>query len=409
MNNTTELEVLIVDDDFISIEIIEENLKDFIYKKDKNNTYILKIKSVNNSTDAVNELCYKKYDLGILDYKMPGKNGLEISRFIRDKKPFIPIIIVSNYNIEQEDLLEAGIVAYDSKQNLKLLPDYKNTFLMPFNGNKEKTKDLKNLIISIFNKIISYRDYKLLEQKNFELKNTINNVRNHIHNINNKLNICFMNLEYASRYKYDELSADIAVTIEDVHQSVCKINESTKEIQDLISNNMKIQKPHADISIESIISDLMNLYKNKIEISIKKCSNIPLIFGNSLQIYDGIQNLFVNSMEAGATMLKLDLFTHENYVVFSIEDNGEGISHQALDKILEQNFSTKKGSNRGLGLFSLLTIITQHNGIVEVISKKANEPVYKLKGSCYENLYITQIDESIETGTIFKLFFPKKL
>ena len=93
--NTIELETLIVDDDFISVEIIEDTLKDFIYQIDENNTYILKIKSVTNSNDAVNELCYGKYDLGILDYKMPGKNGIEISRFIRDKKPFIPIIIVS--------------------------------------------------------------------------------------------------------------------------------------------------------------------------------------------------------------------------------------------------------------------------------------------------------------------------
>ena len=408
MSKIIELQTLVADDDFMDVEVIEEDLRNFMHKHD-GNTYVLKIKSVNNSYDAINELCYGEYDLAILDYKMPGKDGLEIAKCIRDKKPFLPIVIVSTYDIEPEKLLDAGISAYDSKYNLGLAHDYKNTFIVSYDSDKmsEKNKDIKWLISSIFNKIISYHEHKILEQKNTELRGVINDLRMHVHNINNKLNIGLMCMGLSLKYKYDHITPDITQKIENTYDALFQINESVKEIQGLISEDMQSHKSHSDISIESIVWDIVNIYKN-IDIEVDKNTDIPLIYGNSIQIYESLQNILINSIEAEATKVRIKLIPEEKNVILVIDDNGRGISQQMLDKIFEPDFSTKS-INRGLGLFSVIMTMNQHNGSLEVISKTEDSGAYKLKASSYENFKVIKYDEKKGTGTVIKLIFPQKL
>ena len=409
MNNTIELETLIVDDDFMSLEILQDKLKDFVYE-DEGKSYVLKVKPVNDPHCAIAELSHGRYDLGILDYKMPGKDGLDVARHVRAKKPFIPIIIVSTFDIEPEKLLEAGIVDFSQKQKLGLTSETRNIFL-----SHGENKDIKDLIIGIFNKILSYREHKMLEQKNIELRDMIENMRTHLSNINYKVNACLSGLEYTLKYKYDEIAAinllsfNIASKISQTHQSVSNINDAIKELQRGIYSDMNIQKNYSDISIETIVSDIVNIYKNRIDIGVHKDINIPVIYANPLQIYTAIQNLIVNAMEARATSLKLDLSVNAEYIIFTIEDNGTGIPPQHLDRIMEPNFSTQRGKNRGNGLFAVLNIMKQHKGFLEILTKTENDIAYKLHAYSYEDIKICRVDADIETGTICKLFFSSDL
>lgn len=48
-----------------------------------------------NGEEALNKLCYQKYDLLITDIVMPQLNGTELIREIRTLRPQIPIMVIS--------------------------------------------------------------------------------------------------------------------------------------------------------------------------------------------------------------------------------------------------------------------------------------------------------------------------
>jgi signal transduction histidine kinase len=95
-------------------------------------------------------------------------------------------------------------------------------------------------------------------------------------------------------------------------------------------------------------------------------------------------NLIVNSSEAipetieGKINIALkkeirrDLPTENKNNLFwhiTVEDNGTGIDQEHLKKIFDPFFTTKKEGN-GLGLAIVNTIITKHDGFIEVNSQK---------------------------------------
>ncbi len=70
------------------------------------------------------------FDVVVLDHSMPGMNGGEVARYMRDKNPAIPIILLSAYVTLPEEhvaLVDAYLTKGDSTENLlamirKLLP-----------------------------------------------------------------------------------------------------------------------------------------------------------------------------------------------------------------------------------------------------------------------------------------------
>lgn len=61
------------------------------------------------------------YDVCLLDISMPGIDGIETARLVKQKKPGLRIIILTTYNDRQivEELLEAGISGYLLKNSTK--------------------------------------------------------------------------------------------------------------------------------------------------------------------------------------------------------------------------------------------------------------------------------------------------
>ena len=65
----------------------------------------------------------------------------------------------------------------------------------------------------------------------------------------------------------------------------------------------------------------------------------------------------------------------DNYVKITIEDNGEGILPEVVDKIFVPFFTTKS-TGSGIGLSLCKQIMNQHEGTISVQSQPA-------KGSCF--------------------------
>jgi DNA-binding response OmpR family regulator len=79
--------ILIVDDDFNLCTVLKEELAEVGYDAD----------FVNNGDDAFPHLLNRNVDLILLDLKMPGKDGFDVLKELKEKKIKVKIIVLTAY------------------------------------------------------------------------------------------------------------------------------------------------------------------------------------------------------------------------------------------------------------------------------------------------------------------------
>ena len=83
----TSPKVLVVDDD----EVVGRSFDRVLSEKGYS------VSTALNGQEALNKLGRKDYDVVFTDIKMPGMDGFEVAKRIRDKCPWTPVVIVTGY------------------------------------------------------------------------------------------------------------------------------------------------------------------------------------------------------------------------------------------------------------------------------------------------------------------------
>ena len=73
------------------------------------------VDTVSSGEEALQILQNQNYDLIFIDYLIPGLDGLETSKKIREIQATVPIYLVTSHNINPKQLTEAGITGYIPK------------------------------------------------------------------------------------------------------------------------------------------------------------------------------------------------------------------------------------------------------------------------------------------------------
>ncbi len=70
-----------------------------------------------NGTDALNWLHDNGCDIALIDISMPGMNGIDLLKQLREKKPKLPVLVISIYSEDQYAvrLIRAGAAGYLTK------------------------------------------------------------------------------------------------------------------------------------------------------------------------------------------------------------------------------------------------------------------------------------------------------
>jgi two-component system sensor histidine kinase DctS len=89
-----------------------------------------------------------------------------------------------------------------------------------------------------------------------------------------------------------------------------------------------------------------------------------IIFGNLIEnAFDAFKDSTEEEKE-----IYVSIEQHEELLSILIEDNGMGIPKEKETLIFQEGFSTKEGSNRGIGLFLIKEIVEKANGTIQVES-----------------------------------------
>jgi DNA-binding NtrC family response regulator len=93
------VDILVVDDEKDICWALENALGDEGYR----------ITQVNRGEDAIREVKQQSFDVAIVDVKLPGMSGIEVSRLIGQLDPRLKILMISGYHYEEDQPIQEGI------------------------------------------------------------------------------------------------------------------------------------------------------------------------------------------------------------------------------------------------------------------------------------------------------------
>lgn len=137
-----------------------------------------------------------------------------------------------------------------------------------------------------------------------------------------------------------------------------------------IDNAKALKEP---ISINALLKDIVNMLHVPAHVSIKY-DKMPTIVGDVYRIQQLFQNLLTNalkSIDKSKGQIEIKVEEEERQWLFSIKDNGKGISNSYKDKIFEMFQSIEDSQNKatGIGLAIVKKIVEFYQGKIWVESQ----------------------------------------
>lgn len=203
------------------------------------------------------------------------------------------------------------------------------------------------------------------------------------HDFNNILTSILGNISLAKFELEHKEHHPITEILEEAEKAAIRATQLTKQLLTFSKNGIPVKKSTA---IVPMIKETVQfvLRGSNIQLYYKIAPDMPMVYADSGQISQVIQNLVLNAKQAmpsGGKIIisinsifgikwktKAGIDPARKYVEIIVEDEGPGISLENLSKIFDPYFTTKK-SGSGLGLAISYSIVKKHSGMMWVESK----------------------------------------
>ncbi len=169
------------------------------------------------------------------------------------------------------------------------------------------------------------------------------------------------------------------------------IDRACKRGRDVVKSLMQFARPSLynvnPVDLHALLSELHKLlestHQNRVKV-VEAFSSEPVwVQGNAGTLSSALMNLCLNAMDAlpaGGTLTLRTTASVEGWAVLSVEDNGEGMTPEVLEKAMEPFFTTKEvGKGTGLGLSRAHGVIKAHGGILELSSQPGQGTVVAIR------------------------------
>lgn len=362
------LRIMVVDDEPNMCFLYEEELEELGYL----------VEVAKNGWEALEKLPKFKPCLITLDIKMPGMDGLETLKRIRETEKFLPIIICSAYGEYKQGFATWASDAYVVKgANLNELKSLIRKFTA-FTPNHRNPRDIEisRLRMGISNlvernkflekqleQLSKYQEGKVANQNTDQYRSilgtTAHSLKGEFMHIGHSINIL---------RKLAENSPDVQEECNMIERSIHYSEISLQRILDYLDLGKPSSAPVDILEVlkkaESLIRPrLASNIRLTVTIVLKERDHLSSITANVEQLLEVLLELINNAKNAllqKGGLIELRVEQGDDQIVISVKDNGPGIPKEFMEHLFQNQVSSKSGS--GLGLFLCKKVISTLGG-----------------------------------------------
>lgn len=313
------------------------------------------------------ELFYKyPIDCVLLDYHMPGINGLELLKRLTNGSKNVPVIMMTGEGDEfvAVTAMKLGSQDYISKKVITG-PALERSIARAVERNE------------IIQRMEKYREQ--LEQSNRDLEQFSHIVA---HDLKSPLRAVTQHLALVNNRCGDKLDEKSKRSIEFAVEGAARMRqliEALFEYARLGFCDPELMPVHLEDILEKVKTDLSSIIEERGAVITHDA--LPEVKGDSILLAQLLQNLIGNAIKycQDTPRIHIGVSQKEMQYQISVRDNGIGIpktQHQQIFAIFRRLHVEEDYPGIGLGLAICDRIVKQHGGIIEVESEPG-------KGSCF--------------------------
>lgn len=306
-------------------------------------------------------------DVVLLDWMMPGADGLEVCRALRADEVLkvTPVVLLTGRNDEESKLeaLGAGVNEFVSKpfSFLELQHRIRNMVNM--------ARDQRELAAS--------RELLVKSEKLSSLGELSAGI---MHEINNPLNYSITGLHALKMMTIsldEDLQKEFTEVVDDIDEGLSRVSQIAHDLRTFAKMG-QVAMERVNLSkvvrmSERLIADRLRKveYQSRVEEDL-------YVHASAGQLSQVLVNLLVNAVDAleeqgrlpGQRLLRLTAERKAEGIYLSVSDNGCGILPEIRSRLFDPFFSTKaEGKGMGLGLSVCYRILEAHGARLEVDSR----------------------------------------
>ncbi len=294
-------------------------------------------------------------DIVITDLNMPKLNGQDMIKAIRDIDYDIPIVITSAFGDENmlKKVINLGVDGFVAKP------------LIVSDLLKNIDRSLKPVF---YRKELRKKDTLIFQQSKLAaIGEMIGNIAHQWRQPLNSIGVTMMKLEFNNNN--DDLTKEVVTEV--INNTNAIITHMSKTIDDF-RNFFLPNKEKTEFQIKDCIGSILalmipQLTNHNIDIKIIGDQDISL-FGYKNELKQVLINIISNAKDAiinnkikSKGLIQISIYSEQNNILITIQDNAGGVPEELLHKIFEPYFTTKfKSQGTGLGLYMSKVIIEKN-------------------------------------------------
>ncbi len=330
------------------------------------------IKVAKDGAEALDIFQHNEIDLVITDIQMPIMDGLEMTKYIKESKSDVPILIFTAHN-EVDFLLEAITIGVDDYifkplnaiQFIRIL----NKHVRQISIKKEHKIYQENLQRQVQTQLVELRekDKQLMQQSRLaQMGEMISMIAHQWRQPLNSISLTSSNLQL--KCMMQDIDADF---FDKELKLIDKYSQHLSKTIDDFRGFFKENKTKESSSLKEMVEDTLDIVKTSIDSKnialniLELCDDSFMTFPN--EIKQVVLNILKNAEDAlldtntQDPTITIESVCSEETKILLISDNAGGIPKDIINKIFDPYFSTKlEKDGTGLGLYMSKTIIEEH-------------------------------------------------
>ncbi|MCD6306370.1 MAG: response regulator [Deltaproteobacteria bacterium] len=338
------------------------------------------VRQASNGENCLSMLEKEPVDIVVLDVKMPGMDGIEALRHIKERHPRTQVIMLTGHACAQDGVegIKRGAFDYLSKPiELEHLLTKINQAYDKIIREEEKEREAA---------FRASMEQQMIATERLASLGTL--AAGVAHEINNPLAIIkesagwILSILHKDELKDMPRRSDLELGLSKIQKGVERIRRITLQLLESVKQTDSLV---SEVNPEELARETVDLVckdasAKDVRIMIDSRPDVKRIWTDPYKLRQVLINLLTNAVYAagpGGTVAVMIRPTNEGALI-TVQDTGQGIPRENLARIFEPFFSTKPpGEGTGLGLFVTRGIIEKLGGAINVKSEFG-------KGSAFE-------------------------